>query len=195
MEGPERGPGQAHLHTLPAVTEIFVDATGRRRRRMRRIAYAVGATCLIYTGLVGTSVVGGPAGPVALDPFPAQSDRPPVRPTPVPIRPFAAVAPEQDFRRSAPRRVTRATSAPERAAVPVVRVAVATHSPAPRLESTPTPAPSRTTPTPAPTTPQPQPTTPPPPTTEAPTPPPIPIPMETPEPPEVPRSPSPEPTP
>ncbi|MEH1126297.1 hypothetical protein [Micromonospora sp. CPCC 206061] len=176
------------------MTEIFVDATGRRRRRMRRIAYAVGATCLMYTGLVGTSVVGGPAGPVALEPFPAPSDRPPVRPTPVPIRPFAAVAPEQDFRRSAPQRVTRTTSAPERAAVQVVRVAVATRSPAPRLESTPTPSPSRTptpqAPTP-PAPPTPAPTEPP----ESPAPPQFPIPMETPEPPQVPRSPSLEPTP
>jgi hypothetical protein len=155
MEGPKRGPGQGHLHTLPAVTEIFVDATGRRRRRMRRIAYAVGATCLIYTGLVGTSVVGRSAGPVALEPFPAPSDRPPVRPAPAPRRPAAAAAPEQDIRRGAPLRVTRTTSAPERATVGPAPVAVATHRPDPRLESTPTPAPTRTppVPTPAPTSP------------------------------------------
>jgi hypothetical protein len=177
-----------------AVTEIFVDATGRRRRRMRRIAYAVGATCLIYTGLVGTSVVGEPAGPVALEPFPVRTDRPPVRPTPVPTRPFAAVLPEQDLRRSAPRRINRTASAPERVAARADRVAVATRSPAPRLESTPTPTPSGTTtpppPIPVPTSPPapPQPTTPPP-TTEAPA---TPIPMETPEP-EVPQSPEPTP--
>ncbi|MCW6011097.1 hypothetical protein K1W54_42130 [Micromonospora sp. CPCC 205371] len=183
------------------MTEIFVDATGRRRRRMRRIAYAVGATCLIYTGLVGTSVVGGPAGPVALEPFPAPTDRPPVRPTPVPIRPFAAVAPEQDFRRGAPRRVTGTASAPERVAARAVAPTAATRSPAPRLESTPTPAPSRTPtpppPIPVPTSPQPppQPTTPPPPppTTEAPQ---LPIPMQTPAPPEPSQVPqNPEPTP
>jgi hypothetical protein len=55
---------------------VFVDATGQRRRRARRIAYAVGAARLTYTGLVAASVVGHPARPDALAPLPATTDRP-----------------------------------------------------------------------------------------------------------------------
>ncbi|WP_173078338.1 hypothetical protein [Phytohabitans rumicis] len=80
---------------------VFVDATGRRRRQVRRIAYAVGAACLTYTGLVGASVIGDPVRPTALAPFPmlSKSPVPDIRPiqTHAPAHPPAVLeAPEED---------------------------------------------------------------------------------------------------
>lgn len=160
----------APLVTRPeGSTPVFVDATGRRRRRVRRIAYAVGAACLTYTGLVGASVIGHPARPGALTPLPAPADRPlpavhqtrpPERPptgVPLPDDPRADVeAVPMWLRRRAPERPPAARAS---------RVA------APRAESTPLPAP--------PAAPPPEPTTPPPPD---PTEPPAPEPTEPPEP-------------
>ncbi|WP_173156959.1 hypothetical protein [Phytohabitans suffuscus] len=122
-------------------TPVFVDASGRRRRRVRRIAYAVGAACLAYTGLVGASVVGHSARPGALTLMPVPSERPtpaahqtqpPRRPTtgvPLPPgdRPHVEAIPlrlqGRDQRASPPTRSPRAAKPP-------------------RTESTPTPSPS-----------------------------------------------------
>jgi hypothetical protein len=68
---------------------VFVDATGRRRRQVRRVAYAVGAVCMTYTGLVGASVIGDPVRPGAFGPLAQPGERPAplVRQTPTPHRP------------------------------------------------------------------------------------------------------------
>ncbi|MEJ3742147.1 hypothetical protein WEI85_02445 [Actinomycetes bacterium KLBMP 9797] len=159
------------------MTEIFVDTTGRRRQRVRRIAYAVGATCLLYTALVGTSVVGGATGPGALAPFPALGDhlpgRAPVRKVPAPVRPPMTATPQAEARRS-PLRSDRWTplAAPQRdpgrPAAPARRSS--TWPATPVLESTPDPTPSES-PSPTPTDePEPTPTDPAPSGTQAPDP-------------------------
>ncbi|HZN74558.1 MAG TPA: hypothetical protein VFC00_23055 [Micromonosporaceae bacterium] len=63
-----------------AVPAVFVDSTGRRRRRIRGIAYGVGGASLAYTVLLGVSLAGGPVSPYALLPFPELVDRLPVAP-------------------------------------------------------------------------------------------------------------------
>lgn len=141
------------------MTEIFVDATGRRRQRVRRIGYAFGATCLLYTALVGTSVVGGVTGPEALAPFPSLGDLlpggTPVRKPPPPV---AATA-QAEARRS-PLRADRLTrlAAPKRAAKRPAAPAPPSSNPStpPVLESTAEPAPTGS-PSPA-ATPEPEPT-------------------------------------
>ena len=65
-------------------TPIFVDATGRRRRRLLRVAYGVSVLGLGYTVLVGVSVAGGPAFPQALLPLPDQVERSEPTPAPTP---------------------------------------------------------------------------------------------------------------
>jgi hypothetical protein len=142
-----------HSHYAPPVTQeevsapVFVDATGRRRRQVRRVAYAVGAVCMTYTGLVGASVIGDPVRPAAFGPFAMPDDRPPVvRQTTPPRRPPAVEAPSGGGRIDA-----------DRQAVPLRRVVAApaprTTAPraprqSPRVESTPSPADPTVTPTP-----------------------------------------------
>lgn len=142
---------------------MFVDATGRRRRRVRRIAYAVGAACLTYTGLIAASVVGHPARPGALALAPAPPDRPHpvVRQTATPERATSGVplpggdGPDLE---AVPMRLQPRKTAEPSPPRP-------TREPAePPIESTPLPAPSTPPPTepPAPTEqpPDPEPTDP-----------------------------------
>src|SRR5690606_18128609 len=42
---------------------VFVDATGRRRRRLRRLGYAAAALCGGYSLMIGISLAGGPHNP------------------------------------------------------------------------------------------------------------------------------------
>jgi hypothetical protein len=55
---------------------VFVDDTGKRRRRIRLAFYAVGAVSLTYAGLVAVSLLGGPLKPESLLPFPETFNRP-----------------------------------------------------------------------------------------------------------------------
>jgi hypothetical protein len=159
---------------------VFVDATGRRRRRVRRIAYAIGAACLTYTGLVGASVIGHPARPGALAPFqvPADRPRPAVHQPQPPERPTTGVplpAGDGPDIEAVPVRLQR--RAPDKPPTPSPPSALA----APRTESTPLPSPP--TEPPAPTDPPPpEPTDPPEPPEPEPTDPPVPEPTEPPAP-------------
>ncbi|WP_432986569.1 hypothetical protein [Dactylosporangium sp. CA-233914] len=49
---------------------VFVDASGRRRKRIRIVFGVLGAATLIYGALVATSLAGGPLKPQQLVPFP-----------------------------------------------------------------------------------------------------------------------------
>jgi len=51
-------------HSAP----IFVDVTGRRRRRMRRLGYAAAALCGGYAIMIALSLAGGPVSPQTLLP-------------------------------------------------------------------------------------------------------------------------------
>ncbi|MGW4462987.1 hypothetical protein [Micromonospora sp. NPDC004704] len=82
---------ESHTVVLAAVTEpppVFVDATGRRRRFVRYVAYGVGALALTYTALVGVSLAGGPVNPGSVLPFADLVGRPqPPLPIPAPVAP------------------------------------------------------------------------------------------------------------
>jgi hypothetical protein len=65
------------LDSIDAIPEpVFVDDTGKRRRRIRLAFYAVGAVSLTYAGLVAVSLLGGPLKPESLLPFPQTFNRP-----------------------------------------------------------------------------------------------------------------------
>ncbi|MGC4897530.1 hypothetical protein [Micromonospora sp. DT31] len=64
MEGPT-----AVIPVVPEPPPVFVDPSGRRQRRLRRLAYCAGAVGLIYTLLVGVSFAGGPISPSTVVPF------------------------------------------------------------------------------------------------------------------------------
>jgi hypothetical protein len=55
---------------LSAPTPVFVDSTGRRRKVLRRLAYAFGGVCVAYGGLIGVSMAGGPVSSSAILPLP-----------------------------------------------------------------------------------------------------------------------------
>lgn len=64
---------------LPAVPEpppVFVDPSGQRRRRLRRIAYAVGLAGLAYTAMVGVSFAGTPVSPETVLPYVEPTQQP-----------------------------------------------------------------------------------------------------------------------
>lgn len=60
---------------VPEPARVFVDTTGRRRRLLRRAAYAVGAFCMVYGGIVVVSLAGGPVSPHAVLPIPDLIER------------------------------------------------------------------------------------------------------------------------
>lgn len=48
---------------------VFLDTSGRRRRRLRCFAYGLGLAGMVYAGLVAASVVGDPVQPEDVLPF------------------------------------------------------------------------------------------------------------------------------
>ncbi|WP_203688971.1 hypothetical protein [Streptomyces sp. SID12488] len=90
-EGPDAGPGDG---------PVFVDETGRRSRRYRRIGMAVGISCAVYAVVIVATLLSGnsdapwlpvpgqqdeqPAGKVDTSPLPAESVRPSDSPGVVP---------------------------------------------------------------------------------------------------------------
>ncbi|SFO53723.1 hypothetical protein SAMN04489713_10731 [Actinomadura madurae] len=51
-----------------SASPVFVDVTGRRRRRLRRLGYAAAAVCGGYSIMIGISLMGGPVSPQTLLP-------------------------------------------------------------------------------------------------------------------------------
>ncbi|WP_329108727.1 hypothetical protein OG792_08785 [Micromonospora sp. NBC_01699] len=90
---------ESHTVVLDAVPEpppVFVDATGRRRRFVRYLAYGIGLLGLTYTALVGISLAGGPVNPNSVLPFADLVGRPQAPlPSPVPVAPVDAVSTAQ----------------------------------------------------------------------------------------------------
>ncbi|GAA0566467.1 hypothetical protein [Actinomadura livida] len=64
-----------------SASPVFVDVTGRRRRRLRRLGYAAAALCGGYSIMIGISLVGGPVTPQTLLPRVGGGDETKVVPT------------------------------------------------------------------------------------------------------------------
>ncbi|MET8321934.1 hypothetical protein [Micromonospora sp. NPDC005189] len=142
----------ALIAAVPQPPPVFVDPSGRRRSRLRWIAYAAGSLGLIYTGLVAVSFAGSIVEPHTVLPFVDEVEQPerprspqaetittvPEPSTAVPRTPAAPVAPTAGPaapRSVAPTRLPSATPSPS-----------ATRSPNGSPASTPT-SPRPTTPT------------------------------------------------
>jgi hypothetical protein len=153
------------LGPIEAVPEpVFVDDTGKRRRRIRLAFYAVGAVSLTYAGLVAVSLLGGPLKPESLIPFPQTFNRP-ADTAPSPMTGEAArLVKKAGHAGPTPHPSGKpGTANPANAIVVPPTVPVANGTPGPGTTPTPTPE-ATATPTPTPT-PSPNP---PPPTNTAP---------------------------
>ncbi|MFD0787748.1 hypothetical protein ACFQZ8_27905, partial [Micromonospora azadirachtae] len=84
------------MAVVPRLPPVFVDPTGRRRSRLRLVAYALGALGLAYTALVGASFAGASVSPGSILPF-VESTEQPWQPPPIP-----AVIPDPTSTSSAP---------------------------------------------------------------------------------------------
>lgn len=62
--------------TRPVASPVFVDATGRRRRRIRRAAFGLGIAAGSYCAVVVVSLLGGPVPPNVLLPLPGVHNGP-----------------------------------------------------------------------------------------------------------------------
>ncbi|MEV4812260.1 hypothetical protein [Micromonospora avicenniae] len=84
------------MAVVPRLPPVFVDPTGRRRSRLRLVAYALGALGLAYTALVGASFAGASVSPGSILPF-VESTEQPWQPPPIP-----AIIPDPTPTKSAP---------------------------------------------------------------------------------------------
>ncbi|MER7440651.1 hypothetical protein [Micromonospora avicenniae] len=84
------------MAVVPRLPPVFVDPTGRRRSRLRLVAYALGALGLAYTALVGASFAGASVSPGSILPFVESTERP-WQPPPIP-----AIIPDPTPTSSAP---------------------------------------------------------------------------------------------
>ncbi|MBW8486600.1 hypothetical protein [Actinomadura parmotrematis] len=104
---------------------VFVDATGRRRRRLRLAGAVLGLACCGYAAMLGVSLAGGPVSPRVLLPLPGVPEKAavgeagpkghrvaPSRPAaPPPARPAGAVPPAPAGRAPAPSTASAAPAA------------------------------------------------------------------------------------
>jgi hypothetical protein len=61
---PERARTQVVRRPGDGLQQVFVDASGRRRRRLARVAYIVGILAVVLIVVLWLSQYGGPVGPV-----------------------------------------------------------------------------------------------------------------------------------
>jgi hypothetical protein len=78
---PDRAPTDM-LEINPADPPVFVDASGRRRRKLRRLAYAIGAALLLALAVLWLSQLVGTVRPDPVSPCPAASAAGAARPVP-----------------------------------------------------------------------------------------------------------------
>jgi hypothetical protein len=85
---------------VSAPSPVFVDSTGRRRRRLQRLAYVFGAVCVLYGGLISVSLAGGPVSSSAIRSLPDLPDHEVepgrTRPSPTP-EPTVSTPPKTQF--------------------------------------------------------------------------------------------------
>jgi hypothetical protein len=139
---------------VSAPSPVFVDSTGRRRRRLQRVAYAFGAVCALYGGVISVSLAGGPISSTAIRSLPDLPDHEVepgrTRPSPTP-EPTASTPPKTRF---------ISESLPRDLPVPGGRRVVAPKPPAPPPPPKTSSAKPAKTPAPGPTTTRPAATTP-----------------------------------
>jgi hypothetical protein len=61
---PERARTQVVRRDGDRPQQVFVDTSGRRRQRLRRVAYVVGLLAVVAIAVLWLSQYGGPVGPV-----------------------------------------------------------------------------------------------------------------------------------
>jgi hypothetical protein len=134
----ERDNPDTDVIEVSAASPVFVDATGRRRRLLRRLTFAFGGLLMVYGGLISVSLAGGPVSSSSILPLPDREEKttnpqPNATPTPAATTPAA-----QPIIEALPRHVVPATrhDAPRRS------TPVATRPPTP-------PAPPKVAPTPS----------------------------------------------
>jgi hypothetical protein len=71
---PTTGPGSEETENAPTAGPAFVDATGRRRRRVRRMGLILAAVAAGYLTLVVSTALGGPTLDAPFLPLPAPPD-------------------------------------------------------------------------------------------------------------------------
>ncbi|TCB97693.1 hypothetical protein E0H26_12395 [Micromonospora zingiberis] len=131
------------IAAIPSPPPVFVDPSGRRRSRLRWIAYGLGLAGALYTGLVAASFVGAPVNSETVLPFvePTRQQQP-WQPPPAPSLPAVAPTSATPTRPAAPvvssGGTTRASATPSRAVTTVPSRVVSSPSAEPR--------PSRSTP-------------------------------------------------
>lgn len=153
-----------------APSPVFVDSTGRRKRRFRTAGYLAGGLGMAYAAMLGLSFVGGPIGPGTLLPVPGMPESAVVNTGPEPEGSMSPISEGQLAREDGDKQVSRigATSTPKPKTSGGATPKAGAVKPTPAKSSV---APSGTTaPTPPKTTPPANPTTaapPPPPTPTA----------------------------
>jgi hypothetical protein len=71
---PTTGPGSEETENAPTAGPVFVDATGRRRRRVHRMGLILAAVAAGYLTLVVSTALGGPTVDAPFLPLPAPPD-------------------------------------------------------------------------------------------------------------------------
>lgn len=149
----ERDNPDTDVIEVSAASPVFVDATGRRRRLLRRLTFAFGGLLMVYGGLISVSLAGGPVSSSSILPLPDRDEKttapqPTATPTPVATTPQAQPIIEAlprvvpATRHEAPRRSTPvATRPPTRPSPPKTAPSPSVSASKP-VESTSSPAPS-----------------------------------------------------
>jgi hypothetical protein len=140
------------------ISPVFVDSTGKRRRRFRMIGFIAGGVGVVYGVMLGLSFVGGPISPHALLPVPGVPTAAVIVTGPQPAGSMKPVSDGKVTRTSGAQPRTSAASTPKPGtsttgkAVLVVGSGTPTPTPtAPSPDADPTPSPSQTTASPTPT--------------------------------------------
>jgi hypothetical protein len=158
LESPSRDDVTDVIAVVDQSSPVFVDASGRRGRRIRIVFSMLGAATLVYGALVATSLVGGPLEPQQLLPFPDLVNNLPVLdPQPTAPKPGAKNTPGENrpvvssarkINSAGPSAAPVASGEPTATTAPAVEATSAAPTPSadPTKSPTATPRPSTTQP-------------------------------------------------
>jgi hypothetical protein len=156
---PGEGPTEKIDQAGEAPDPVFVDDSGKRRKRIRMAFFGLGGLGLLYAGLVGVSLAGGPLNPESLIPFPQKFARPAETQAVAPVG-NAAQAGQAKPHATGTKADEHSTPAPARPPgpgnpIPAGPTAGPTPAPSKSLEATPEPTKEPASPTPPPASPKP----------------------------------------